>query len=157
MRTTTPKVPWRKLICNNPAPPKCVFICWLALHGRLSTCENLAKIGISCDPICNFCKKENESITSAICRAILSWLGIFRAPGDWQHEIQVILLNFNKNAGAHQIYRMIFSIAVYMVWKERNARRFQNSQQDNSSLLKQIQVIAYLRCLQRAKLAILVP
>lgn len=30
------------------------------------------------------------------------------------------------NAGARQMYKMIFSVVVYMVWKKRDARHFQN-------------------------------
>ena len=33
------KVGWRKMICNNAAPPKCLFVTWLIIHARLPTCD----------------------------------------------------------------------------------------------------------------------
>jgi hypothetical protein len=29
------KVGWRKMICNNPTHPKCLFVTWLIIHARL--------------------------------------------------------------------------------------------------------------------------
>jgi len=55
------KVSGRKMTCNNSAPPKCLFVTWLAIHGRLLTCDRLSKVGIHCDQTCILCKKENET------------------------------------------------------------------------------------------------
>jgi len=54
------KVGWRKMICNNPAPSKCLFVTWLIIHARLPTCDRMLKEGIQCDQVCIMCK-ENES------------------------------------------------------------------------------------------------
>lgn len=63
LRGNAPSVPWRKLTCNNPAPPKCVFICWLVVLGRLSTCDNLLKVCVTCDQVCIFCKQHDETLS----------------------------------------------------------------------------------------------
>lgn len=62
MRGSFDKVPWRRMICNNHASPKCLFIVWLELLGRLSTCENLLKIGIQCDLQCCLCESGVDSL-----------------------------------------------------------------------------------------------
>lgn len=52
------KVGWRKMICNNSAPPKCLFATWLIIHARLLTCDRMLKVGIQCDQVCIMCTKE---------------------------------------------------------------------------------------------------
>jgi len=56
---------WRKMICNIPTPPKCLFVTWLIIHARLPTCDRMLKVGIQCDKVCIVCIKENE--THSLC------------------------------------------------------------------------------------------
>lgn len=51
-----PKVQWAKMMCQNAAPPKCLFITWLLLYGKLATCSYLQKIGTQVDPLCCLCE-----------------------------------------------------------------------------------------------------
>ena len=76
------KVSWRKMICNNPAPPYCLFGTWLAIHARLPTCDRLNKVGIHYDQLYILCKKENEThphlffkceYSEAVWTSILQW------------------------------------------------------------------------------------
>lgn len=57
-----PKVSWRRLICNNKASPKSIFILWLSLWNRLVTKDRLIRWGINCDPICILCLEHQESV-----------------------------------------------------------------------------------------------
>lgn len=56
------KVAWAKMICQNPAPAKCVFIAWLLLHGKLATCSYLEKMGITTDYNCCLCERTEENL-----------------------------------------------------------------------------------------------
>lgn len=54
------KVSWAKLVCQNGAPPKCIFIVWLVLHNKLATCSYLAKIVVVVEHGCCLCEEEDE-------------------------------------------------------------------------------------------------
>lgn len=41
MQRVITKQPWAKMCCQNPAPPKFIFISWLLLQGRLATYDYL--------------------------------------------------------------------------------------------------------------------
>lgn len=159
LRGNFEKVSWRKLICNNPSPPKCIFITWFALRQRLMTCENLQKIGINYDQTCILCNTEIETLEhlffacpfSLTCwQDVLSWMGYIRIPSGWMHEVQFCIQHVGGNFAQHKQLRMCFSIAVYLLWKERNARRFQNKfQQPNEivDLSKAKTVFVFAFCL----------
>lgn len=55
------KVPWRKIICNYPAPPKCIFVGWLAVLDRLATCDRIRRFGVVCDLMCVLCTVADEN------------------------------------------------------------------------------------------------
>jgi hypothetical protein len=61
LREDFKKVSLRKMICNNPAPPKYSFGTWLTIHARLPTCDGLNKVGIYCDQLCFLCKKKDDT------------------------------------------------------------------------------------------------
>lgn len=158
LRGIAAKVPWKKLTCNNLTPPKCIFICWLAILERLATCDNLLKVGVICDQMCSLCEKEHESISHLfLWRKILSWFGVQRDPKCWKDEIQIVTRHFNSNSKMHEIYKMLLSVTVYFVWRERNYRRLQYQKQDINAIIHQIKLLAYTRCLQQRKLKVLVP
>lgn len=56
------KVPWAKMVCQNAAPPKCLFITWLVLHERLATCSHLQRIGVLVDYVCCLCRIVDETL-----------------------------------------------------------------------------------------------
>ncbi|XP_021729481.1 uncharacterized protein LOC110696493 [Chenopodium quinoa] len=62
LRQQSPKVPWKRLICNNGASPRCIFILWLASWNRLLTKDRVLKWNPSCDLVCMLCLQENEDV-----------------------------------------------------------------------------------------------
>ncbi|RHN57576.1 hypothetical protein MtrunA17_Chr5g0441941 [Medicago truncatula] len=56
----------------------------------------------------------------------------------------------------HQAHRMMLSVTLYMIWKERNDRRFWNCYLYFQQLLNQIKMIVYIRGLQFKKVQPLV-
>lgn len=157
---------WRKLICNNYAPPKCTFILWLCVLGRLSTCDNMLNIGVVYDPLCCLCKKSSKSIahlffdcefSGEIWSYMLQSVGIQRTPGPWHQEFHFAITTHNSNSSKNQLFRMVLAIYVYLIGKERNYRNFRNVQKKPADIGLQIQLIIYSRCLQFQKLQGLVP
>lgn len=62
LRPQVPKVEWRRVICNNSASPRSLFITWLAVQNRLSTKDRMILWHLQCDPTCVLCQKENENV-----------------------------------------------------------------------------------------------
>lgn len=58
MRGSFIDLPWKKVMCNTPAPVKREFTGWLAKMDQLTltTCNRLKRIGIECDSYL-FCEK----------------------------------------------------------------------------------------------------
>lgn len=55
-------VRWRKVICNNKASPRSIYILWLALRNRLATCDRISKWMPSCNVVCCLCNVEMEYV-----------------------------------------------------------------------------------------------
>ena len=162
MRGSFDKVPWRRMSCNNHAPPKFLFIVWLALLGRLSTCENLLKIGIQCDPQCCLCESGVDSLqhlffscpySSTVWGELLQWLQIRRDPCYWDSEVHMVVQHFHSCSVQHQIYRIALAVVVYLLWRERNHRKFQNLRMDPQALVAQAKLWVCIRCFHVRKLA----
>nr|XP_033516039.1 uncharacterized protein LOC104111748 isoform X1 [Nicotiana tomentosiformis]XP_033516040.1 uncharacterized protein LOC104111748 isoform X1 [Nicotiana tomentosiformis]XP_033516041.1 uncharacterized protein LOC104111748 isoform X1 [Nicotiana tomentosiformis] len=62
IRGDYPKMPWRRILCNNAEMPKWLFILFLALHRRLQTKDRIACWENLEDMICPLCLRENEDI-----------------------------------------------------------------------------------------------
>ncbi|XP_056695668.1 uncharacterized protein [Spinacia oleracea] len=161
LRGNFEKVPWKKLICNNPCPPKCLFIGWLAVLRRLTTCDRLVKIGIQCDTLCCLCSKEQEDIehlffscswSSELWTKVLSWIGCIKQSESWSSEIDFVTAHATGNLAKHQIYRMVLFTSVYFVWRERNQRHFQGVTGDLNQVFREIQLVVYSTCFLYKKL-----
>lgn len=53
--SNTQTVSWRKLMYDNEARPRAIFIIWIACHGRLATNDRLMRFGILDNDNCVFC------------------------------------------------------------------------------------------------------
>lgn len=78
--------PWKRLLCNNTASPKSVFITWMAAQHKLVTKDRLLQWGLSIDPVCVLCGVAPEIIhhlffqcyTTDIWEKFLKLLGVSR-------------------------------------------------------------------------------
>ncbi|XP_059295539.1 uncharacterized protein LOC132048869 [Lycium ferocissimum] len=57
-----PKVNWRRLICSNPYPPKCLFMVFLVVNGKIYTKNRLIKWGMDVGPLRQLCNRADESL-----------------------------------------------------------------------------------------------
>lgn len=51
-------VMWRKMLFDNMARSRAIFMMWLACHGKLVTKEILKRFGVMHSDNCNFCDKQ---------------------------------------------------------------------------------------------------
>lgn len=126
------KVDWRRLICQNVAPPKFIFISWLLLQGGMATCEYLQKVGVAVDNICCFCGQCEESlehlyfncyVTCDIWEQVIDGCKVRRLKQVWSRERQFLITQCRTNSAIQSMYRCVFTVSVYLIWRERNARR----------------------------------
>lgn len=144
------KVPWAKMICQNSAPPKHIFISWLLLNGRMATCSYVQKFGIQVDSSCCLCKKEQETVdhlffqcdvAAAIWRDVMDWGGIARPAGEWSQEYAFLVTQCTNNNGRQKLYCCIVAILIYQVWKERNRRRMKGVATNPMVVVQQCKVL----------------
>ncbi|XP_059310692.1 uncharacterized protein LOC132062059 [Lycium ferocissimum] len=147
-----PKVPWRKMICNNYGVPKWIFTFRVAAMGRLYTRDRLAKWGIANILDYPLCNNAHESIrhlyfmcpfSNYVWTQLLAWQGINKAPQDWEVELAWISRNTRKS-GEAEIFRMVAAGCIYHIWKERNYRIFQAKTRTAKQVIKTvIQEVCY--------------
>lgn len=117
IRPQEPKVDWKRIICNNKASPKSLFITWLTLWNWLVTKDRIASWHIPCDSSCFFCVAASESAehlffecaySSSIWNQVLQLLGCHRNAQRLQFEIHWILSHCRRSSPKGRIYIMCF-------------------------------------------------
>lgn len=127
--------------------PKIQFFLWKCSHNSIGVNECLAARGVNVDPSCPLCKKEPESILHALrdCDLVrvvwneLGALGVDRGffasnLGDWMMTNGKLDIALNKFSPP---WKIIFSFAVWNLWKNRNQAVFKRWPQ-NSNLVQDI-------------------
>lgn len=131
------RVPWAKMLCQNSAPAKCLIISWLLLHERLATCSYLLKLGVVVDPVCCFCEEQEESLDHMLAE----WCGISRQAEKWEIENTFLMSQCTNNNVKQRLYRCVFSVVSYHLWRERNARRLQGKKTTEDIVVRQCQFV----------------
>ncbi|XP_021850218.1 uncharacterized protein [Spinacia oleracea] len=111
-----PKVTWRRLVCNNLASRKSLFILWLAVQGRLPTKDRLQHWGISTDGMCTLCGQ--------VWQQVLQLLKIQRPSLGFEQEIQFAVRMRKRSTGINKVFAVVFAEVVYGLWIQRNQRVF---------------------------------
>lgn len=148
-------VPWAKIVRQNAAPPKYLFISWLLLHERLPTCRYLQRMGISVDQICCFCGDSEETlkhmffacgVIQQIWREVALWCGVDRVAGSWEEEKQFLFSQCTTNSVKQRLYQSLVSVVVYHVWMERNGQRMAGKRNTPATLVKQCKLVLAWCC-----------
>ncbi|XP_021747410.1 uncharacterized protein LOC110713262 [Chenopodium quinoa] len=127
LRPQSQKVDWRRLVCNNRATPKSVFILLLVLWNRLVTKDRLLTWNIHCDPICLLCLQKAETVQHLLFECSYAhkvWKDVLKI----QHynrqilhiadEIKWLMKNCKAKKG---LLIMGFAETVYNIWIQRNS------------------------------------
>lgn len=117
------KVSWAKM-CQNAAPPKCIFITWLLFHERLATCGYLLRIGIHVDQICCLCGMEEEKIdhlffdcemVRKVWKGVTEWCRVNMPAVKWEMEKDFLISQCRTNCGKQRLYRCMVTVLTYHV------------------------------------------
>ncbi|KAL2937634.1 GPI ethanolamine phosphate transferase 2 [Bienertia sinuspersici] len=158
------KVYWRRIVCNNKASPRSLFIVWLMLSKKLVTVEVLRKWQVQCDMLCVFCQRFEESIdhlffgcqfTQAVWQRVLNKLGCMRNVTDHNKEVDCAARISRRKSDKAKVYCMLFAEYIYAVWLQRNDRRFGRNHLDENMLFKQILFRVAIRCSDVQRLLLL--
>lgn len=153
-------VDWTKLIAHNV--PKFVFISWLLMNRGLATCAYLQKIGVRVNHQCCFCGEEEESLehlffeceySGEVWEQLTGWSKIHRRRQGWSLERQYLFLQCKTNSGKQLMYRSVFVVVVYLLWKARNMKRMQGVQTSVEEVVRKGKVVMAICSLKNKKLA----
>ncbi|XP_021769540.1 uncharacterized protein LOC110733787 [Chenopodium quinoa] len=97
IRAQGPKVSWKRIICNNNATPRSVFVLWLANWNMLLTKDRILKWNPVCDPVC---------------------LLYFNHEVDWE------IKNYRRSNSNSKLHLTFLAEAVYNIWIQRNNTMF---------------------------------
>ncbi|XP_048498219.1 uncharacterized protein LOC125496719 [Beta vulgaris subsp. vulgaris] len=136
LREPIAQVRWKRLLCNNKASPRSLFITWLAVLGRLATKSRLAQWNMISDTTCVLCNDAEEDIqhlffncpfSTDIWMKCLNLLGIGRRPMAFLDEISTAAIKCRKKNNKNQLYGMLFAEAIYNIWIQRNHPVFEGN------------------------------
>lgn len=142
--------PVSELIWQAKTPARVRFFTWLAVKGRCLPGDNLAKRGWPHDDNCVLCDREPEDCyhlfvscdyTSEMWRLMRQWTSIsFPTPGieglqptDWWIQAR---LCFRKSYRSN--FDSAFMLMCWQIWKERNARVFEQRTRRPDQLVEAI-------------------
>ncbi|XP_010686855.1 uncharacterized protein LOC104901011 [Beta vulgaris subsp. vulgaris] len=136
LREPIVQVSWKRLICNNKASPKSLFITWLAVLNRLATKTRLAQWNLVNDTSCVLCNDAEEDTqhlffscpySAAVWVQCLKIIGITRRPVSFLDEISIAASKCRRKSKVSQLYGIMFAEAVYNIWIQRNHQVFQGT------------------------------
>lgn len=88
------------------------------------------------DLVCYLCENAEEtldhlffacSMVKLVWQKVAEWCGVDEQVREWTVERQVVLAKSINNNRGQRLYRCMFSIVVYHIWRERNSRRMQGT------------------------------
>jgi len=127
-----------KNLWKTRAPAKCKFFLWLAIHERCWTAERRKRHNLQVVDTCALCDQEAESITHLLIGCSFSrqiWLSLLLhlglqqlCPTGSETSLAYWWLSSRKQLGKHERrgFDSLVILISWMIWKERNARNFNN-------------------------------
>jgi len=142
---------WHKHI-----PSKVSLLVWQLLRNRLPTKDNLLRRGVflpnDADYAAGCVASETTAYLFLTCdifndlwSKVWHWLGISSVPSA---DLRYYFLQFTKMAGMPRCFHLFLSViwfaAVWVIWKERNNRVFQNMATTPSNLIEKVKLNSFL-------------
>ncbi|GAB2270673.1 hypothetical protein Dimus_038873 [Dionaea muscipula] len=133
VRPCVAEVEWHSVVWFPGQIPQFGFITWLAILGRLSTGDRLLAMGISVTQECSLCPCTVEThdhlffycpFSGEVWRSVLRLCGVSWRMRHWATWLSFLSRMTRGKSMSADILRLCFSTTVYMLWKERNSRRF---------------------------------
>jgi hypothetical protein len=126
--------PW-KSIWKVKVPPRIAFFSWTAALGNLLTIDNLRKRNLIIIDWCCLCKQSGESVDHLLLHCSLArelWSMVFGLFGvSWVMPCHVLHLwaGWQVSFGDTRnmvVWRMVPHCVMWCLWRERNARHFED-------------------------------
>jgi hypothetical protein len=149
LRPRNPAVPWEKIVWEPWSLPRCNFILWLAMLGKLRTRDRLRFIPT--DTFCTFCSQEEESHghlffgctwTSSLWNKIKAWLKLNRCMATLKSAVRG--LTSRKKSLEASMRRASLSLIVYLIWEERNKRIFEGKSTLPDFVFRKFQILFFM-------------
>ncbi|XP_048503019.1 uncharacterized protein LOC125498783 [Beta vulgaris subsp. vulgaris] len=160
------KVNWRRIICNNSASPKAIFITWLTLHDKLATKSRLYSGGIAPDKQCVLCENADETkshlffdcpTANIVWKICLQQIRLTYHKRNFCDEVQLVANRSHNKSPQAQLYTMFFTEALYRLWTYRNSSLvFARVKVDTLVLCKQIIFNVACRCAEDVRRLLIV-
>ena len=144
LRIKKSKVEWCRVVWFAQGVPRFSFITWLAIRNRLSTGDRMRAWGIVQG--CMLCGERDETrdhLFFACPYSYTIWEPLARPlierniNPDWQWTVNRLQRMGGKSLDAI-LAKMLFQTVVYHIWRERNARRHQQSWKSTDQLSRLI-------------------
>lgn len=129
-----PEVPWCQWIWNRLNVPNHRFIGWMILNRKIRVRAKLARIGITNNPLCPICEKNEETVdhlffeceySQACCNQLGSVLQIQNAPKNIEECNQ--RLSKIRGRFRRQVIQSAYIGLLYVIWQQRNRIVWQKS------------------------------
>ena len=135
------KVPWYHIFWSKGGIPKHNFMAWLATLNRLPTKDRLLQWGLNVDPNCLLCSTTAESrdhlilecsYSASLWRRFSMRLGL-TMPLSWGLMISA-LLSLTGPVWYKRLCCLVWKLAIYSLWVERNSRLHRQNYRSVDSL-----------------------
>ncbi|KAL0927790.1 hypothetical protein M5K25_002000 [Dendrobium thyrsiflorum] len=120
---------------------------WICMVGGLKTADALSRRNIHINPICPLCRSDYESSNHLFFECQFSYNILLKLIP----QASILLLrpnvlqffvwleDLNLNADILRLYKLVTCCTIYLIWKERNDRRFGGNSKCWTTVLKSIQ------------------
>jgi hypothetical protein len=134
--------PWKR-IWRTKAPPRVAFFAWTAAKSKIPTIDNLRWRGMIVVNRCLLCKSDGESVdhlllhcrvTNAFWNAIFSRFGLCWVMPRSVRELFACWWTGGRTRSA-MVWKMIPLCLMWCIWRERNARCFEDSARSFEEIL----------------------
>ncbi|XP_020271061.1 uncharacterized protein LOC109846249 [Asparagus officinalis] len=155
----TAVAPWVNTVWGGLHYPKHSIILWLAVLSKLLTKDRLCNMGmldinqcILCADTGNYLETRNHLFfdcrySSYVWNKLMAWLEFPWRSCSWDQVLRWYSNNLKGVGFMKRIKRMVFSVAVYWIWKERNMRTFQQKSRSPDQLVREIKITLLLKIL----------
>ncbi|XP_020261594.1 uncharacterized protein LOC109837674 [Asparagus officinalis] len=150
---------WAKTVWDDFLYPKHSFVFWLACHSRLLTKDRLCRMNIlSTNQIhCVLCDSHQIETrdhiffeckySAEVWNLVMSWLGYKWRSCSWSMLLNWYSFNLKGKNPMKKLKRMVLSAAVYMIWRERNLRTFQDKRRMPAQVFRDIKLSVFYKVL----------
>jgi hypothetical protein len=126
-----------KLIWKTKTPPRVAFFSWTAALGKVLIIDNLRKRGLILQDWCCMCKQSGESVDHLFLHCLVAtdlWslvFGMFGVQWVMPHTVLDLFHGWLGKLGRHGptlVWKMIPHCLIWCLWREWNARYFEDSE-----------------------------